>query len=118
MAFNFCDWDKNPELIGVFRGAYKSVGSFQKPVFLFVREDGTNIHTWGFLKLKNDLYGVPFGSKLKITYLGMEKMPDSPRFFKNFKIDVLSAPDKKDEGIPQSGYKKPGIKKFKGESGQ
>jgi hypothetical protein len=102
MAFNFRDWEKEPELEGIFAGTYKSVGKFKKNVHSFkVRDPKTGkqkiIHTWGLVGINNVLYGVPFKSKIRLKYTGWETMPDSERQFKNFEIEIIDAPDVDDE---------------------
>lgn len=97
VAFNFWAWDTNKVLEATFVGQYKSVGRFKKNVYCFKDKDGKAIHAWSFVQLNNLLHGVPFGTKVKLTYLGMEKMPDSERLFKNFELDILDAPVVKKE---------------------
>lgn len=98
--FHFWDFDKKPELIAIFRGQYKSVGAFKKNVYYFkkTKDDKAGVHIWGLVQINNLFYGVPFGTKIKLTYLGMKPMPDSGRMFKDFNLEILSAPDE-DEDI-------------------
>lgn len=98
VAFNFWEWDTKKVLEATFVGQYKSVGRFKKNVYCFKDKEGKAIHAWSFVQLNNLLTGVPFGTKVKLTYLGMQKMPDSERMFKNFDIDIIDAPEvKKDD---------------------
>lgn len=90
--FNFWDFDKNPEFTGIFRGQYKSVGAFKKNVYYFITDGKKGVHVWGLVQINNLFYGVPFGTKVHLKYLGMEKMPDSERKFKNFEMNILESP--------------------------
>lgn len=95
MGFTFWDWDKETELIGIFVGQYKSIGRFKKNVLAIRTEDGVVVHTWAYVQLMNVFHGVPFQSKVKLNYLGMQKMPEKPhRLFKDFSMEVLDAPAK------------------------
>lgn len=90
--FNFWDFEKNPEFVGTFKGQYKSVGAFKKNVYFFRTDDGKSVHVWGLVQINNLFYGVPFGTKFKLKYLGMKPMPDSGRLFKDFSLEVLESP--------------------------
>ena len=94
-GFNFIDWDEKKEITAVFVGLYPSIGKFKRAVYVF-REGKAIKHSWSTVQLFNLLSPVPFGTKLKITYLGKEKMPDSSYLFKNFSVEILEPPkDKK-----------------------
>jgi hypothetical protein len=88
--FNFRDWDKEPELIGVYTGQYKNVGPHKTNVFVFREEGKKVVHSWAYSGLVGVLYGVPFQTKIRLKYLGMYPMPDNPdHSFKNFEIEIL-----------------------------
>ena len=92
--FNFWDWKKYPQFTGTFTGQYAKVGQFQRNVFCFSTEDGA-FSSWDYVQLKKLLYGVPFGTKLKITYLGLQPMPDKPtNKFMAFNVEIIGAPKK------------------------
>lgn len=88
MAFEFWDWEKDKEMTGVYIGQYRAIGRFKKNVFAFRTDKGV-FHAWATVQLMNLLYSIPFRTKVKITYLGWEKMPDSERKFKNFDLEVI-----------------------------
>lgn len=90
--FNFWDWDKEQEFFGTFRGQYKAVGKFKKNVYYFITDKKKGVHVWGLVQINNLFYGVPFGVKVRLKYLGMEKMPESARLFKNFELEILGPP--------------------------
>jgi|GEM_PF-5285473 len=94
--FNFWNWDKNKEMVGILKGQFKAVGQFKKNVFIFETDEGI-YHSWSYVQLMNLFHDVPFGTKIKLKYLGMEKMPDSPRLFKNFEVEILEPPVKKEK---------------------
>lgn len=100
--FNFWDFDKEPEFVAIFKGQYKNVGKFQKNVYHFRTREKKSIHVWAYVQLNNLMYGLPFGTEIKVKYLGMEPMPDSKRLFKNFSIEVINPPeDGAGEGDPE-----------------
>ena len=94
MAYNFFDFETKKELTAVYRGRYASVGAFQKPVHCFVDEDGSTVHVWGCAVLNHLLYGIPFGTKLWVHYLGKFKSDSSQYPMLQYEIKVLElAPD-------------------------
>lgn len=104
--FNFWDFNVDPEFIAVFKGQYKSVGAFKKNVYHFRTADKKSIHIWGLVQINNLFYGVPFGTKVRLKYLGIKKMPDSGRDFKDFEMEIISPPkdgdDKDDDDAKKS----------------
>jgi hypothetical protein len=89
--FNFLDYKANPDFTATYIGQYKSVGPFKKNVFCFRGTDGKVFHLWACVQLFNQLYGVPFQTKVHITYKGMAKMPDSERLSHTFEVEILDA---------------------------
>lgn len=96
MPFNFWEPKEGDEIVAIFKGQYKSVGAFKKNVYFF-RDGKKSIHIWGLVQINNLFYGVPFGTKVALKYLGMEKMPDSKRMFKNFELKIIAPPDDEPE---------------------
>jgi hypothetical protein len=93
--FSFWDFDKYKELHGELIGRYPSIGKFQRAVFVFRREGGGVVHIWSWVQIHNLLNGVPFGTKLKLKYLGMKEMPNKKgRLYKDFSVEIISAPEK------------------------
>lgn len=93
--FNFIDWDKEKTIEGKFSGQYKDVGQYKQNVFCFkVKKDNKtlSLHTWAYVGLFNLMKGVPFGTKVRITYEGMRKMPDSDRMYKHFELEIIEPP--------------------------
>jgi len=88
MNFFFWNFEKNKTLIATFKGLYPHIGAFKKNVFEF-RKDNTLVHIWGCVVLNHLLYGIPFGTKLKIIYLGKEKTLDSKHPCHNYKVEIL-----------------------------
>ncbi len=94
--FNFWDWEKENELVGWFMGQYSGIGSWKKNVLIFFSEDGETYHSWAYAQLGILLHDIPFKTKLKITYLGIEAPPDHPKWkAKSFKVEVLAPPKQK-----------------------
>ena len=94
MAFNFYDFETKKVLIAIYKGRYASVGAFQKPVHCFLSEQQESIHVWGCAVLNHLLYGVPFGTKLEIKYLGKYKSDSSAYPMLQFEIKIIEpAPD-------------------------
>lgn len=94
--FSFWEFEKYPELHGILKGRYPSIGKFNRAVFVFERKIGGTIHAWSYVQLHNLLNGVPFGTELKIKYLGKKEMPDKKgRMFYDFSVEVIAPPEKK-----------------------
>ena len=89
--FNFWDWKTKATLEGVFTGQLKNVGKFRTNVFVFNINEEV-VHSWAYTDLINALYGVPFKTKVKITYNGKEKMPESENMFMSFSLEVIESP--------------------------
>lgn len=87
--FNFIEFKDPIELVLIYTGQYKSVGKFKRNVFCFKDEENKPFHIWAYVQLNNILYGVPFGTKIKLKYWGMDIMPDSNKPYKNFEIEIL-----------------------------
>jgi hypothetical protein len=88
--FYFYDWEKYKTLEGVYVAQYRQVGKWKKNVFGFKLDIGPVVHAWADAALYRAFYGIPFQTRVKITYLGMETMPDgSNKVFKNYEVEVL-----------------------------
>lgn len=94
MPFNFHDWDIDPELTGKLIGKMSHIGAFKKYVFAFEIDDKKVIHSWGFVHLNNLLLPLPFGTKVHITYKGMETDPEHGHKSKVFEMDIVEFSDK------------------------
>ncbi|OGG05847.1 hypothetical protein A2954_02125 [Candidatus Roizmanbacteria bacterium RIFCSPLOWO2_01_FULL_37_12] len=86
--FVFYDWDKYKELEGTFTAQYRGVGKWRKNVFEIKLDVGAVVHCWANAALYRALSGVPFGTKVKIKYLGLEVM-ENGRAFHNYEVDYL-----------------------------
>jgi hypothetical protein len=89
MPFNFRELKKGDEIICTYVGYLKSVGIFKRPVFVFRDEKKKQFHLWGSVLLNSGLWGVPFRSKLKITFRGMIAGQNTARKLKGYEIEVL-----------------------------
>ena len=88
MPFNWWDWDKSKELEGIFTGFYPSVGQFRRRVYSF-KIGEIVFHSWDYAQLSMALRDIPFKTKVRIKYLGKEKMPDTGYMAKSFQLQVL-----------------------------
>jgi hypothetical protein len=89
MPLNFWDFTKLPSFEAIYIGRYASVGVWKKPVHSFKLEDKTVIHVWGSAMLNHLLYGVPFGSKMRITYKGKGKTEDIAHLIHIYEVETL-----------------------------
>jgi hypothetical protein len=88
--FNFIDWEKQHELTAIFVGFFNKMGRFGTAVFVFKDDKGVVYHAWSCLKLGKELISLPFGTEVKIKYLGKKEMPDiKGRFFNDFEVEIL-----------------------------
>lgn len=96
MSFVFRELKENEEVECFYKGFYRSVGAFHKPVHYFKDFNDEGFHIWGSVMLNHLLYGVPFGSKIKLTYIGFFKTDESRYPLKHFKIDIIAPPSQKE----------------------
>ena len=92
MAFNFKELVEGESFDCIFKGFYKQVGAFKKPVYHFKDSKDRTFHIWGSSVLNHILYGIPFGSEIKLTYKGMYKTNDSKYPLKQFDIEIINPP--------------------------
>lgn len=89
MMFKFIDLKENEPVVCTFMGQYQNVGTWKKTVFGFRGEDGEPFHLWGTVVLKHVLYGIPFKTKIKLTYTGMVKEDEMRHPAKNFIVEII-----------------------------
>lgn len=90
MAFNFVEWKENQSRVLIYRGRIPNVGAFKKTVFSFEEhETGICVHIWGGAVLYSELYGLPFHTKLLITFLGYIQEDEMKHPAKNFSVEII-----------------------------
>ena len=96
-GLNFHDWEKENELTARFIGKYKDVGKFKRGVYVFRAVTGKKIiHTWDYYQLIQLFRDIPFGTVVKVCYLGLQPMPDRPtNKFKAFSLEIIIEEKKK-----------------------
>lgn len=93
MSLHIWDFSQSSKLEGLYIGRYASVGAWKKPVHTFKLDDKSTVHVWGSVMLNHLLYGVPFGSRLKITYMGKEKTEESRHPIHIYEVEVVEVID-------------------------
>jgi hypothetical protein len=88
MKLNFYDFGKNRVLEAKYIGRYPSVGAFKKAVHSFRDKKKKVFHAWGSAMLNHLLFGIPFGSEVKITYKGKFKTDESRYPLHQFEVEV------------------------------
>jgi len=112
--FNFHDMAKDEELTAVYLDQFPKMGRFKKNAYEFlIIGQKEKIHLWGSSMLNNKLYGIPFGSLLKIKYFGKEKTPESTYPVHIYAVEILQGqkievpfknPKEKKNATPRSSH--------------
>ncbi len=90
MKWNFKELKIDESLTGIYLSQYRNVGAFKKPVYEFLPErKKEKVHIWGSAVLNHLLFGTRFGSKVKITYHGKGKTPESKYEVHIYEVEVL-----------------------------
>lgn len=89
-GFSFIDWDVTPTIEAIYVGQLRGIGAWNKNVFSFRDKQGERLESWSYVNLASHLRDVPFGTALRIEFLGTEPMPNNPKNkFKNFSVTVI-----------------------------
>lgn len=81
------DFEKTPELTGIFISTEENVGPNNSKLYNIELEDGTKTSVWGSTVLDVRLKNVKPGEVVKITYLGKEKSDQRKgATYKNYEV--------------------------------
>lgn len=78
------------ELAGVYVDKRENVGPNGSNVYVIQKEDGVLFSLWGSAVIDSNLPKVPFGSEVKLVYLGKTTNPKTNRTFNNFNVFVAN----------------------------
>jgi len=104
MAFNFRELKEKEKVLCVYIGLFKNVGAFKKSVFYFREESGVQFHLWSSVMLNMQMWGIPFGTKIYLQYLGMIKGDKTNYLIKGFEVEVIDVQKRKE--LPHTDEKK------------
>lgn len=79
-------WDQTDPIIGNYIGFKTNIGPNASNMYNVRTDDGEITGVWGSTVLDSKMEQVPIGSRVKITYLGLEDNPKSGRSFKNYSV--------------------------------
>jgi hypothetical protein len=80
------DFDKDPQLEGVFIEKQTGVGQNNSNIYVFEGQDNARYGVWGSSVLDARLKNLVVGEEVVIVYLGKEKSEKTGRTYKNFKV--------------------------------
>jgi len=96
----FWDFEKNPDLVGIFKNVKKEVGENKSNIYT-VEVKGEDYKFWGTTVLDIRLENIEEGAEVWIKYLGREKSKKTGREYKNYEVYHRPTEDMPEEdGIP------------------
>lgn len=89
--FNFWDFKSKPEFQSFFIGVVKNVAPFNRPVYVFREsKQSPEFHIWGDVQIAKSFYSIPFGSLVRINFLGKYKSETSKFPMNHYEITLLT----------------------------